>query len=57
MKYESVVTTYQGAAMQPCLGLVVAARPPVGLWDILRRGAELQNGQPSTVGLVTGVKS
>ncbi len=57
MKVESLVIADQHAAVNTFPGLVHTARHTMGVGSTLSRCANLQGGQPTTVGSATGVKS
>jgi hypothetical protein len=57
MKSESLVIADQHAAVNTFTGLVHTARHTMGVGFTLRRCANLYWEQPTTVGLMTGVKS
>ncbi len=57
MKVESLVIADQHAAVNTFPGLVHTARHTMGVGSTLSWCANPQGGQPTTVGLATGVKS
>jgi hypothetical protein len=57
MKVESLVIADQHAAVNTFPGLVHTARHTMGVGSTLSWCANPKGGQPTTVGLATGVKS
>ena len=57
MKLESLVIVDQHATVNTFPGLVHTARHTMGVGFTLRRYPNLQRKEPTTVGLMTGVKS
>ena len=57
MKLESLVIVDQHATVNTFTGLVHTARHTMGVGFTLRRYPNLQRKEPTTVGLMTGVKS
>ena len=57
MKLESLVITYQNDVVNTFPGLVHTARHTTGVSNTRSRWPNPQGREPSTVGLVTGVKS